>query len=382
MYLCTQKPPLMDKSVMTKYIWQQKEWPHMIWMNESLSSILAEVNLLRGKLLGRVTMFGFKEQNLSMLESLTQEIVHSAKIEGEDLNRDSVRSSVAMQLGLPYEGLPTPDHYTEGVVQVMMDAVQHYDAPVDAERLFSWHGALFPTGRSGLYKITVANWRQGEEAMQVVSGPLGRQKVHYEAPDSQDVPQMMEDLLLWIDEEKNIDPLVKAAVTHLWFVTIHPFDDGNGRLCRTLTELLLSRADNTSQRYYSLSSEILNHRKAYYDHLEQAQKGNLDITPWVTWFLETLKSAIETALAKTENVVRKTQFWEKHRTITFNDRQRKVLNMLLDGFEGKLNSSKWYKINHCSQDTANRDIKDLIEKGILRSTGEGGRSTNYEMVEE
>ena len=367
---------------MAKYIWQHKEWPHMIWKNESLSSILAEVNLLRGKLLGRITMFGFEEQNFSMLESLTQEIVHSAKIEGENLNRDSVRSSVAIQLGLPYEGLPTPDHYTEGVVQVMMDAVQNYTTPVDAERLFSWHGALFPTGRSGLYKITVANWRQGDEAMQVVSGPLGHQKVHYEAPNSIDVPQMMEDLLLWIDEEKNIDPLIKVAVTHLWFVTIHPFDDGNGRLCRTLTELLLSRADNTSQRYYSLSSEILNHRKAYYDHLEQAQKGNLDITLWVTWFLEILKSAIETALAKTENVVHKTQFWEKHRSITFNDRQRKVLNMLLDGFEGKLNSSKWYKINHCSQDTANRDIKDLIEKGILQQTGEGGRSTNYEMVEE
>lgn len=362
---------------MAKYIWQHNEWPHMTWKDESLSSILSEVNMLRGKLLGRITMFGFEEQNLSMLEFLTQEIVHSAKIEGEDLNRDSVRSSVAMQLGLPYEGLPTPDHYTEGVVQVMMDAVQNYATHVDAERLFSWHGALFPTGRSGLYKITAANWRQGEEVMQVVSGPLGHQKVHYEAPNSQDVPQMMKELLQWIDDEKNIDPLVKAAVTHLWFVTIHPFDDGNGRLCRTLTELLLSRADNTSQRYYSLSSEILNHRKAYYDHLEQAQKSKLDITPWITWFLETLKSAIEAALAKTENVVRKKQFWEKHRTITLNDRQRKVLNMLLDGFDGKLNSSKWYKINHCSQDTANRDIKDLIEKGILQSTGEGGRSTNY-----
>lgn len=367
---------------MTKYIWQQEKWPHMTWNSESLSSILAEVNLLRGKLLGRAAMFGFETQSHSMLESLTQEIVHSAMIEGEDLNRDSVRSSVAMQLGLPYEGLPAPDNYTEGVVQIMMDAVLHYDSPVDTERLFSWHGALFPTGRSGLYKITVANWRQGKETMQVVSGPLGHQKVHYEAPDSQDIPQMMDDLLHWIDEEKNIDPLAKAAVVHLWFVTIHPFDDGNGRLCRTLTELLLSRADKTSQRYYSLSSEILNHRKAYYDHLEHTQKGDLDITPWIKWFLETLKSAIETALTKTENVVRKTRFWEKHRAIALNDRQRKVLNMLLDGFEGKLNSSKWYKINHCSQDTANRDIKDLISKGILRSTGEGGRSTNYEIVEE
>lgn len=365
---------------MTKYIWQQDGWPRTTWDSESLSSCLAEVNLLRGKLLGRVAMFGFEEQNQSMLDSLTQEIVHSAKIEGEELNRDSVRSSVAMQLGLPYEGLPAPDHYIEGVVQVMMDAVQHYDKPVDAKRLFAWHGALFPTGRSGLYKITVANWRQGEEPMQVVSGPLGHQKVHYEAPNTRDVPQMMNDLFHWIDEEKNIDPLVKAAVVHLWFVTIHPFDDGNGRLCRTLTELLLSRADNTSRRYYSLSSEILNHRKAYYEHLEQAQKGDLDITPWIKWFLETLKSAIETALEKTENVVRKTQFWEKHRTIVLNDRQRKVLNMLLDGFDGKLNSSKWYKINHCSQDTANRDIKDLIDKGLLRSTGEGGRSTNYELI--
>ena len=382
MYFCTQKNHLKEKNNMTKYIWQLEEWPHTTWKSESLSSILAEVNLLRGKLLGRVAMFGFEEQNHSILESLTQEIVHSAKIEGEELNRDSVRSSVAIQLGLPYEGLPIPDHYTEGVVQVMIDAVQRYNAPVNAERLFSWHGALFPTGRSGLYKITVANWRQGEEAMQVVSGPLGHQKVHYEAPNSQDVPKMIDDLLHWIDEEKDIDPLVKAAVAHLWFVTIHPFDDGNGRLCRTLTELLLSRADNTSQRYYSLSSEILNHRKAYYDHLEQAQKGNLDITPWIKWYLETLKTAIETALAKTENVVRKARFWERHRTIPLNDRQRKVLNMLLDGFEGKLNSSKWYKINHCSQDTANRDIKDLIGKGILRSTGEGGRSTNYEIVEE
>lgn len=365
---------------MALYIWQQDGWPHMTWNSERLSQRLAEVNLLRGKLLGRIALFGFEDQNRSMLESMTQEIVHSAKIEGEELNRDSVRSSVAMQLGLPYEGLPTPDHYTEGVVQVMIDATKHYDTPVDAERLFAWHGALFPTGRSGLYPITVADWRKGDEPMQVVSGPLGSQKVHYEAPASKDVPQMMHDLMAWIEEETQIDPLVKAAIAHLWFVTIHPFDDGNGRLCRTLTELLLSRADHASQRYYSLSSEILNHRKAYYTHLENAQKGDLDITEWIDWFLTTLKSAIEVAMAKTECVVKKKMFWEQNQHLTFNDRQRKVLNMLLDGFEGKLNSSKWYKINHCSQDTAIRDIKDLIEKGILRSTGEGGRSTNYEIT--
>ena len=229
----------------TKYIWQQEGWPRMQWDDTSFSNILAEINLLRGKLLGRVSMFGFEEQNLSMLESMTQEIVHSAKIEGEELNRDSVRSSVARQLGLEYEGLKSSDHYTEGVVQVMVDAVQHYDMPLDAERLFSWHAALFPTGRSGIHKILVGNWRQGEEPMQVVSGPLGHEKIHYEAPASKDVPCMMSDFLCWFDAENTLDPLVKTAVMHLWFVTIHPFDDGNGRICRTLTELLLSRADQT-----------------------------------------------------------------------------------------------------------------------------------------
>ncbi len=363
-----------------KYIWQQEDWPHMKWDTTTFSHTLAEVNMLRGKLLGRVSMFGFEDQNSSMLDSLTQEIVHSAKIEGEELNRDSVRSSVALQLGLPYEGLPTPDHYTEGVVQVMMDAVKQYDKPLDEERLFAWHAALFPTGRSGLYKITVGNWRRGDEPMQVVSGPLGHQKVHYEAPKSSDVPNQMKNFISWINTEEAIDPLIKAAIAHLWFVTIHPFDDGNGRICRTLTEMLLSRADQTSQRYYSLSSEILNHRKAYYEHLEQAQKGILDITPWIEWFLLTMREALDAALTKTENVVRKAHFWEAHRLTPLNERQRKVINMLFDGFEGKLNSSKWYKINHCSQDTANRDINDLIVKGILRQTEEGGRSTNYEII--
>ena len=292
----------------TKYIWQQEGWPHMQWDDTSFSNILAEINLLRGKLLGRVSMFGFEEQNLSMLESMTQEIVHSAKIEGEELNRDSVRSSVARQLGLEYEGLKNSDHYTEGVVQVMIDAVQHHDMPLDAERLFSWHAALFPTGRSGIHKILVGDWRQGEEPMQVVSGPLGHEKIHYEAPASKDVPDMMSDFLRWFDSENTLDPLVKTAVMHLWFVTIHPFDDGNGRICRTLTELLLSRADQTSQRNYSLSSEILNHRKDYYQYLEQAQKGGLDVTPWIQWFLQTLKLALEAAFEKTEGVLRKSRF--------------------------------------------------------------------------
>ena len=330
--------------------------------------------------MGRISMFGFDEQNLSMLDSLTQEILQSAKIEGENLNRDSVRSSVARQLGLEYERLPVADHYTDGVVQVMIDAVRRHDEPLDAKRLFAWHTALFPMGHSGMYEITVGNWRIGDEAMQVVSGPLGHQKVHFEAPGSELVPKMMQEFIGWVNTEQQTDPLVKVAIAHLWFVTVHPFDDGNGRICRTITEMLLSRADKTYQRYYSLSSEIMSHRKAYYENLEKAQKGNIDVTDWVVWFLNTLKSALETAITKTENIATKVHFWDNHRSTPINERQRKVLNMLLNGFDGKLNSSKWYKINHCSQDTANRDIRDLIEKGILRRTKEGGRSTNYELI--
>lgn len=363
------------------YIWQDGNWPRMTWKNQRLSELLAEVNVLRGQVAGRMAMFGFNEQSDTMLDALTAEIVNSAEIEGQRLNRDSVRSSVAHHLGIEADGLPNEDHYIDGVVQVMLDATQNYSRKLDAERLFDWHAALFPTGRSGMYKITVADWRKGEEPMQVVSGAIGRQKVHYQAPPSSDVPAMMGDLLQWIEEESGIDPLVKAAVAHLWFVTIHPFDDGNGRLCRTLTEMLLARADKTTRRYYSLSSEILQHRNDYYDHLERAQKGELDITDWVEWFLQTLKAALALSLSKTENVIRKVGFWDKHRETPLNERQRKVLNMLLDGFEGKLNSSKWYKINHCSQDTATRDIKDLIDKGILRKTEESGRNTNYELCQ-
>ena len=354
----------------------------MTWDNKSLCLLLSEVNELRGELLGKVSMFGFEEQNESMLNSLTQEILHSAKIEGEELNHDSIRSSLARQLGLPYEGLPEPDHYTEGVVQVMVDAISHYDEPFEGERFFAWHTALFPMGRSGMYRISVGTWRTGDESMQVVSGALGHQKVHYEAPGSELVPSMMQTFIDWLNGTKQIDPVLKAAVAHLWFVTIHPFDDGNGRICRTLTELLLSRADKTSHRYYSLSSEILQHRKAYYEHLERAQKGELDVTEWIEWFLSTLKETLLTALLKTRRVALKTTFWQRHQTTALNERQRKVLNMMLDGFDGKLTSSKWYKINHCSQDTANRDIRDLVDKGVLRASAERGRNTNYLLVEE
>lgn len=364
------------------YIWQHPHWPHMVWQSDVFAQALAETNTLRGKLLGSLSLFGINEQHLSMLDSLTTEIVHSAQIEGEHLNRDSVRSSVARHLGLEFEGLPVADHFTDGVVQILMDATQNHETELTAERLFNWHAALFPTGRSGIYPIKVGTWRSGEGAMQVVSGALGKQKVHYEAPDNKDVPQMMADFLVWANASQNdIDPLVKAAVAHLWFVTIHPFDDGNGRLCRTITEMFFSRADHTSHRYYSLSTELLNNRKDYYAQLEKAQKGGLDVTEWIEWFLNALRKAINDALDKAAHVIDKTSFWNKHTDIPMNERQRKVVNMLLDGFEGKLNSSKWYKINHCSQDTANRDINDLIAKGILKKSTEGGRNTSYMLVD-
>jgi len=365
-----------------QYIWKQEGWPNFKWQESSFCNILADVNMLRGHLSGILHMFGMNEQNDSFVEVLTQEIVNSSEIEGQMLNRDSVRSSVARQLGLEYDGLPREDHYIEGVVQVMLDATHHFAEQLTDERIFGWHAALFPTGYSGAYKISVAKWREGEEPMQVISGAYGNQKVHYEAPPSSKVAAMMNDFMEWVnDTNQQIDPLVKAAVAHLWFVTIHPFDDGNGRICRTITEMLLSRADKTNKRFYSLSSAILNKRKDYYQILEKSQKGGLDITSWIEWFLSSLKEALTEAIAKTDHIVKKTSFWDKHRDTPLNERQRKVLNMLLDGFDGKLNSSKWYKINHCSQDTAIRDIKDLISKGILRSTEEGGRNTNYELVE-
>ena len=366
----------------TQYIWQHDDWPNMTVDMQALAGLVAETNLLRGQLMGRVSMFGFEEQNTSMLETMTSEIVHSSKIEGQTLSADSVRSSLATQLGLKYDGLPPTDHYIEGVVQVMLDATHNFSRPLCFERMFGWHHALFPNGYSGMYKISVGKWREGKEAMQVVSGAMGKERVHYEAPPSEEVPRMMNDLLEWIEaNDSKTDPLIKAAIAHLWFVTIHPFDDGNGRICRTITEMLLSRADHTGKRYYSLSSQILQNRKAYYDNLEHAQKGGMDVTEWVAWFLSTLKDAINASLTKTENVVRKRQFWNRHEQTPFNERQRKMLNRLFDGFEGKLNSSKWYKICHCSQDTATRDLNDLVNKGILRKTEDGGRNTNYELNE-
>ena len=325
---------------------------------------------------------GLDTQSTSSLDVMTEDVLRNSEIEGLLLNPNHVRSSVARHLGLDTAGLPMPDHYTEGVVQVMLDAVQHADAPLTERRLFNWHAALFPLGRSGIVPITVAAWRQGTEPMQVVSGAMGKEIIHYEAPPSENVPLQMQLFLDWFNSEPTTDPVLKAAVAHLWFVNIHPFDDGNGRLTRTLTDMLLARADGTSQRFYSMSAAILHDRKNYYEVLEYMGKHGLDITQWLLWFLQTMESAIDTAVEKTHRVVRKSLFWQEHCNVALNERQIKVINRLWDDFEGKLNTSKWAKMAKTSTATALRDIQDLVEKGILRCSNEGGRSTNYELVEE
>ena len=331
--------------------------------------------------MGLMNGLGFDTQNASSLEAMTEDVLRNNEIEGLLLNPDHVRSSVAWYLGIEIAGLPVPSHYVEGVVQVMVDAVQHANDPLTEQRLFGWHAALFPYGQSGAFPITVAAWRQGSEPMQVVSGALGKEKVHYEAPPSEDVPRQMQMFLEWFNSEPAIDPVLKAAIAHLWFVNIHPFDDGNGRLTRTLTDMLLARADGSPQRFYSMSAAILRDRKNYYDTLEYMGKHGLDITRWLLWFLQTLESAIDTAVEKTQRLIRKSIFWQEKRNVALNERQVKVINRLWDSFEGKLNTGKWAKMTKTSTATALRDIQDLVEKGILRRTEEGGRSTNYELVE-
>lgn len=321
-------------------------------------------------------MVGFSQQSRSLLSAMTEELISSSEIEGITLNPASVRSSIARRLGIEDGVTLTEDHYVDGLVDVMMDAVGNCREPLTAERLFAWHSALFPLGRSGMFRITVGDWRKGDEPMQVVSGAMGHEKVHYEAPASADVPAAMEALIDYCNHSDH-SPFIMAAVVHLWFVSIHPFDDGNGRISRTLADMLLARLDDNAARYYSMSAEINRNKKAYYDILERTQKGDLDITEWILWFFDCLENAIGRASDKVVDTMKKAAYWSKFCNVDINWRQRKVINRLWDGFEGKLTSSKWAKICGCSQDTALRDINDLIAKGMLRNSGEGGRSANY-----
>jgi len=363
---------------MKKYLYQYESWPNFTWDEAALAVRLAEIPLIQGRLLGRLDYLGFTLRTQTTLNTLTDEIVNSSAIEGEHLDTDEVRSSVARKLGIETAGMVPSGHRVDGVVDLMLDATQNYLEPFSEERLFGWQAALFPSGFSGLYRITVGKYRS--EEMQVVSGPAGKEKIHYEAPSFEVVPGEMKRFIDWCNAKPDIAPLIKAAVAHLWFVIIHPFDDGNGRLARAITEKLLARSDKSSDRYYSISTQILDERKEYYAALNKAQYSDSDITSWLDWFIGCIHRALEKSLAALDSVIAKAEFWDYHRDAGFNQRQQRMLNMLLDGFQGNLTSTKWGKITKTSHDTALRDIQDLIDRGILEKTPAGGRSTAYCLV--
>lgn len=362
------------------YIWQRDDWAKFTWDSDALLEPMSRLSLLHGQLNGSMSMLGLNDKSRSLLSAMTDELISSSEIEGVSLNPGSVRSSIARRLGIEDDGMLAEDHYVEGLVDVMLDAIRNCREPLSDERLFGWHAALFPLGRTGMHRITVADWRKGDEPMQVVSGAFGHEKVHYEAPASRDVPAEMSRLIEWCNTV-DMSPFIMAAVAHLWFVTIHPFDDGNGRISRTLADMFLARLDDGFSRYYSMSAEINRNKKAYYEILERTQKGNLDITEWLLWFFGCLENAIMRASGVIETTLRKAAYWDRFCDEEINERQRKVINRLWVGFDGKLTSSKWAKMCHCSQDTALRDINNLIARGMLRNSGEGGRTTNYLLPE-
>jgi Fic family protein len=366
---------------MTQYIHELEAWPAFRWNSEKLAAQLAAVRHQQGRLIGRMEALGFPLREEAVLRTLTEDVLKSSEIEGEILDKDQVRSSIARRLGMDIGALTPVDRNVEGVVEMMLDATQHYSDPLTSGRLFDWHAALFPTGRSGMNKIVVGAWRdQSGDPMQVVSGAIGHERVHFEAPIAECLDQEMRAFLKWFDAASAVDPVIKAALAHLWFVTIHPFEDGNGRIARAIADMALARSEGNAQRFYSMSAQIRLERKAYYDQLETTQKGDLDVTEWLGWFLSCFGRAFDGADAILASVLTKARFWEKHLSATLNPRQRLMLNRLLDGFEGKLTSSKWATIAKCSQDTANRDIDDLLRRGILIKDSGGGRSTSYSLL--
>ena len=383
-----------------KYIWQSKDWPNWHFDLAALAGPMAEVSRAQGLLMGRLADVGMALRDQANLAALTEDVVKTSEIEGEQLNVESVRSSIARRLGVDIGVLAPVDRHVEGVVEMVLDATANCQAPVTRERLFGWHAALFPTGYSGLAKIKVGGWRDDASGpMQVVSGPIGRQRVHFEAPPADRLEAETGRFLDWLNAASNEPPLIKAGLGHLWFITLHPFDDGNGRIARAIGDLLLARADGSPQRFYSLSAQIQRERKAYYDILERTQKNlpganfrarpdgvrhrdvpdnrSMDVTEWLAWFLDTLHRAVDQAQHTLDAVLAKAKFWQRWATTPLNERQVKLLNKLLDGFEGKLTSSKWAAIAKCSPDTALRDINDLLARGVLRKSDAGGRSTSY-----
>ncbi len=363
------------------YLWEKPDWPAFTWDEKALSKPLAQVSREQGRLLGKMEALGFELRSEAHLRTLTEDVVKSSEIEGEKLEPGQVRSSIARRLGMDVGGLVPADRNVEGVVEMMLDATSNYAKPLTQERLFAWHASLFPTGRSGMSKIRTGAWRDDSSGpMQVVSGPIGKEKVHYEAPLAARIPIEMAKFLEWFEEPKDTDPLLTAGLAHLWFVTIHPFDDGNGRIARAIADMALARSEKTGQRFYSMSAQIQRERNDYYNTIEGTQKGTLDVTQWQNWFLTCLLRAIDGAQETLGAVLTKAQFWERFAKEPLNERQIKVLNRLLDGFEGKLTTSKWAKLAKCSQDTAYRDILYLVEHGALRKDFSGGRSTSYSLV--
>lgn len=364
------------------YIWELPDWRRFHWDQERLAKVLAQARHEQGRLLGRMEALGFPLREEAVLRTLTQDVLKSSEIEGEMLDPDQVRSSIARRLGMDIGGLKPADRDVEGVVEMMLDATRGYDRPLTEERMFAWHASLFPTGRSGMVKIRVGAWRDDSSGpIRVVSGAFGKERVHYVAPAAKHLNAEMCAFLDWFNNEIDIDPVLKAGLAHLWFVTIHPFDDGNGRIARAIADMALARSERSAQRFYSMSAQIRLERNAYYDTLEATQKGELDVTNWQAWFLGCLTRAIAGAQDTLASVLFKARFWERFATEALNDRQIKVINRMLDGFEGKLTSSKWARLAKCSQDTAYRDILDLMERGVLKKNPEGGRSTSYDLAD-
>jgi Fic family protein len=356
------------------YIHELENWPHFLWDEESIIPLIIEVRHEQGVLMGSMKSMGFPVRNETLIQVITEDVIKTSEIEGEILDLQAVRSSVARHLGFDDKETPI-DPSAEGVVAMMLDATQNFDLPLTKKRLFYWHTLLFPIGVKRYQKLRIGMWRLG--AVDVVLGPIGKEKIHFEAPHADRVNNEIDLFLDWFNRDTSIDLVLKAAIAHLWFVTIHPFEDGNGRIGRALADLLLSRSEKSPTRFYSLSGQIHIERKGYYSLLEQTQKGSLDITLWIEWFLQCVKNAITQAITTLEMILVKGKFWENHVDILVNERQRKIINLMLDGFEGKLTSSKWAKITKCSQDSAYRDILDLIEKRILIKNPEGGRNTSY-----
>jgi Fic family protein len=363
---------------MKKYIYEHKNWTDFSWQDKVINVVFGEVRHMQGRIIGQMNALGFSDKEEATLTALTLDVVKSSEIEGESLNYEQVRSSIARRLGINIAGLLPSTRHIEGVVEMMLDATQLYNSPLTEKRLFGWHAALFPTGYSGPYKIEVGRYRTGD--MQVVSGAMGKENVHYQAVSPELVKAEMDRFLDWLNNDNSHDPVLKAAIAHFWFIIIHPFDDGNGRIGRAITDMLLARAENSGERFYSMSSQILIERKQYYEILQKVQHSAGDITEWLDWFLHCLKNAMLATENTTQKILKKAEFWKLHEHTAINERQRLMLNKLFDRFEGKLQTSKWAKITKASTDTALRDIKDLVAKGILQQTKEGGRNSNYELI--